>query len=37
MLHTLRALPLRLAGWKFETDLPTAKKYVVLAVPHTSN
>ncbi len=37
MLQTLRALPLRLAGWKFETPLPTAKKYVVLAVPHTSN
>ena len=37
MLPTLRALPLRLAGWTFETDLPSPKKYVVLAVPHTSN
>ncbi|MEP6863465.1 MAG: 1-acyl-sn-glycerol-3-phosphate acyltransferase [Deltaproteobacteria bacterium] len=35
--HDLRALPLRLAGWKFETDLPAEKKYVCLAVPHTSN
>lgn len=37
MLQALRSLPLRLAGWKFETELPTANKYVVLAVPHTSN
>jgi 1-acyl-sn-glycerol-3-phosphate acyltransferase len=36
-LDTLRSLPLRLAGWKFETELPAAKKYVCLAVPHTSN
>jgi 1-acyl-sn-glycerol-3-phosphate acyltransferase len=26
-----------LAGWKFETPLPAEKKYVCLAVPHTSN
>ena len=36
-LHALRALPLRLAGWEFETALPTEKKFVCLAVPHTSN
>jgi len=31
------SLALRLAGWSFETELPREKKYVVLAVPHTSN
>ena len=31
------ALPLRLAGWEFETPLPAEPKYVLLAVPHTSN
>ncbi len=36
-LPTLRSLPTRLAGWKFETELPTEPKYVCLAVPHTSN
>lgn len=29
--------PLNLAGWKFETGKPSIKKYVGLAVPHTSN
>jgi 1-acyl-sn-glycerol-3-phosphate acyltransferase len=28
---------LRLAGWRFEGPVPTEKKYVALAVPHTSN
>ena len=28
---------LRAAGWRFEGPAPTAKKYVGLAVPHTSN
>lgn len=28
---------LRLAGWKFEGEPPAEKKYVALAVPHTSN
>jgi len=28
---------LDLAGWKFETDKPQARKFVALAVPHTSN
>ncbi|MDP3275695.1 MAG: lysophospholipid acyltransferase family protein [Deltaproteobacteria bacterium] len=28
---------LRLAGWQFETGVPTVKKFVGLAVPHTSN
>ncbi len=31
------SLALRLAGWKFETPVPPDRKYVVLAVPHTSN
>jgi 1-acyl-sn-glycerol-3-phosphate acyltransferase len=33
----LAALSLRLAGWQFEGPVPTIKKYVCLAVPHTSN
>lgn len=33
----IRALPLRLAGWKFEGAKPSVKKCVVLAWPHTSN
>jgi 1-acyl-sn-glycerol-3-phosphate acyltransferase len=36
-LGDLRSFPLRLAGWEFETALPAEKKYVCLAVPHTSN
>lgn len=28
---------LRLAGWKYEGPVPPEKKYVALAVPHTSN
>ncbi len=28
---------LRLAGWEYEGDVPLEKKYVALAVPHTSN
>lgn len=28
---------LRLAGWAYEGDVPPEKKYVALAVPHTSN
>lgn len=28
---------LRAAGWQWEGDLPTDKKFVVLAYPHTSN
>jgi len=36
-LDAVRSLPLRLAGWAFETPLPEEKKYVCLAVPHTSN
>jgi 1-acyl-sn-glycerol-3-phosphate acyltransferase len=31
------SLALRAAGWTFETELPREKKYIVLAVPHTSN
>lgn len=36
-LDDVRSLPLRLAGWAFETPLPAEKKYVCIAVPHTSN
>ena len=28
---------LRAAGWRFDGPVPTEKKYVALAVPHTSN
>ena len=35
--NQLAATSLRLAGWRFESDLPPEKKYVCLAVPHTSN
>ncbi len=30
-------MALKLAGWQFETEKPPEKKYVCLAVPHTSN
>lgn len=33
----LASLSLSFAGWQFEGDLPPEKKYVCLAVPHTSN
>jgi 1-acyl-sn-glycerol-3-phosphate acyltransferase len=33
----LVATALHLTGWQFEGALPTEKKYVCLAVPHTSN
>lgn len=33
----LAAASLGLTGWKFETEVPREKKYVALAVPHTSN
>lgn len=33
----LGSLPLRFAGWRVEGDVPTEKKYVALAYPHTSN
>lgn len=35
--NLLASTSLQLAGWKFETGLPPEKKYVCLAVPHTSN
>ena len=35
--NLLASSSLQLAGWKFETGLPPEKKYVCLAVPHTSN
>jgi 1-acyl-sn-glycerol-3-phosphate acyltransferase len=33
----LSSLSLRSVGWQFEGDLPAQRKYVALAVPHTSN
>ncbi|MSP63945.1 MAG: acyltransferase [Myxococcales bacterium] len=33
----LADLSLRLAGWRFDGEPPAIKKYVCLAVPHTSN
>jgi 1-acyl-sn-glycerol-3-phosphate acyltransferase len=36
-LINLATTSLHLAGWQFEGGLPTEKKYVCLAVPHTSN
>jgi 1-acyl-sn-glycerol-3-phosphate acyltransferase len=33
----IASLGLRMAGWRFETEPPPIKKYVCLAVPHTSN
>ena len=35
--NPLSSLSLRLAGWRFEGKPPPEKKYVALAVPHTSN
>ena len=35
--NLLASTSLQLAGWRFETGLPPEKKYVALAVPHTSN
>jgi 1-acyl-sn-glycerol-3-phosphate acyltransferase len=36
-LQNLTTMSLHLAGWEFEGSLPDEKKYVCLAVPHTSN
>ena len=36
-LDNLAKTSLHLAGWQFEGGLPPEKKYVALAVPHTSN
>lgn len=35
--NRLAQLSLRLSGWQFEGPVPPEKKYVALAVPHTSN
>lgn len=35
--RTLSRLGLMLAGWKLEGVSPTARKYVLIAAPHTSN
>jgi 1-acyl-sn-glycerol-3-phosphate acyltransferase len=34
---TVSIAALRLAGWRFEGPVPSEKKYIGLAVPHTSN
>jgi 1-acyl-sn-glycerol-3-phosphate acyltransferase len=34
---SLKTRSLQLAGWKFEGERPTVRKFVGLAVPHTSN
>ena len=36
-IENLAKASLHLAGWQFEGGLPPEKKYVALAVPHTSN
>jgi 1-acyl-sn-glycerol-3-phosphate acyltransferase len=36
-IDLLAKTSLQLAGWRFEGGLPPEKKYVCLAVPHTSN
>ena len=35
--HWLARLILKILGWKIEGELPDAEKYVMIAVPHTSN
>ncbi len=35
--NPLAGLSLRFSGWQYEGDVPPEKKYVALAVPHTSN
>lgn len=35
--RTIASLYLRASRWRFETDLPKLKKYVIVAYPHTSN
>jgi 1-acyl-sn-glycerol-3-phosphate acyltransferase len=37
MASPLLTLPLGLTGWKFETEVPRERRFVALAVPHTSN
>lgn len=35
--HWLSRLMLKILGWKIKGEIPDAKKYVLIAVPHTSN
>jgi 1-acyl-sn-glycerol-3-phosphate acyltransferase len=35
--NPLAGLSLRFSGWQYEGEIPPEKKYVALAVPHTSN
>ena len=35
--HWLARLILKILGWKMQGELPYVKKYVMIAVPHTSN
>lgn len=36
-VHCLFASLFRLRGWQFESRLPSARKYVLIVAPHTSN
>jgi 1-acyl-sn-glycerol-3-phosphate acyltransferase len=37
LVRSLCATGLRLAGWRFEGELPDAGKMIIVAAPHTSN
>ncbi len=37
LLQPLAALLMRLSGWQLLGDVPTLKRYVLIAAPHTSN
>jgi len=37
MAHWLSRFLLKVSGWKIEGQLPDAKKYVMIAAPHTTN
>lgn len=36
-VHRIFACAFRLRGWQFEPRLPSARKYVLIVAPHTSN
>lgn len=35
--HLIASLFLRVQGWKFDGEVPTGNRYVLIAAPHTSN
>jgi 1-acyl-sn-glycerol-3-phosphate acyltransferase len=37
IMRAISIVGLRLCGWKLQGDVPTLKKYVLIAAPHTSN